>query len=307
MTMASSLSAGEFNHDVNFHFPVREVENDRVKLVPFVVSSNTGRNSAEDRCHQSQSSLHAELFFRGSVNHPELFCFLPYGPHESTAAIVEELVAGLIAPDPGATLYAIIDKTRSLPHSPSPSEVDFAGVIGYLNTNTMHLKTEIGCVTILPPFQRTHVTINAVRLLMEYALNPPSLSGLGLRRVQWQANELNYRSVQAAERMGFKREGTFRWDRVLPSGKGKPGDSVQSRAEDPKLWRNICTFIPALCLPPPRLFIPLPHFLYPCRIFCTPAAFFVPPPRFCATPTALHKRIERENFCIYIPQQVDCY
>ncbi|KAI6030232.1 acyl-CoA N-acyltransferase [Pisolithus marmoratus] len=214
MAMASSMSAGELHHDVHFRFPVREVENDRVKLVPFV------------------SSLHAELFIQGSVNHPELFRF--HGPYDSMVAFVEELIEGFIIPEPGATLYVITDKTRSPPHSPSPSEVDFAGVIGYLNTDATHLKTEIGYITILPPFQRTHVTTNAVGLLMEYALNPPSLSGLGLRRVQWQANELNYRSVQAAERMGFKREGTFRWDRVLPSGKGKPGDSVQSRAGDPK-------------------------------------------------------------------------
>ncbi|KAI5986711.1 acyl-CoA N-acyltransferase [Pisolithus marmoratus] len=212
--MTSSISVGEFHHGVNFRFPVREVENDRVKLVPFV------------------SSLHAELFIQGSVNHPELFRF--HGPYDSMAAFVKELIEGFIIHEPSATLYVITDKTRSLPHSPSPSEVDFAGVIGYLNADAMNLKTEIGYITILPPFQCTHVTTNAVGLLMEYALNPPSFSGLGLRRVQWQTNQLNYRSVQAAERMGFKREGTLRWDRVLPGGKGKPGDSVQSRAGDPK-------------------------------------------------------------------------
>lgn len=107
-------------------------------------------------------------------------------------------------------------------------------MLGYLITDTTHLKTEIGYITILPPFQRTHVTTNAVGLLMEYALNPPSLSGLGLRRVQWQTNELNYQSVHAAERMGFKMEGTLRWDRVLPSGKGKPGSSVLLKAGDPR-------------------------------------------------------------------------
>lgn len=214
--MNSSMIVGECYHCGNFPFAVREVENDRVKLVPFV------------------SSLHADLFFQGSVNHPELFRFLPYGPYDSAAEFVEGLIEGFINSHPGAALYAIIDKTHSFPHSLSPSQADFAGVIGYLNTSTTHLKTEIGCITILPPFQRTHVTTNAVGLLMEYALNPPSFSGLGLRRVQWQADELNFQSIQTAERMGFKREGTLRWDRVLPSDKGKPGNSTQSRAGDPK-------------------------------------------------------------------------
>ncbi|KAI6030233.1 acyl-CoA N-acyltransferase, partial [Pisolithus marmoratus] len=228
--MASSMSVGEFHSAINFRFPVQEVENDRVKLVPFV------------------PSLHAELFLQGSVNHPELFRFLPYGPFDSTAAFIEGLIEGFISPDPGASLYTIIDKTRSLPQSPSPSEVDFAGVIGYINTDTTHLKTEIGAITILPPFQRTHVTTNAVGLLMEYALNPPLLSGLGLRRVQWQTNELNSQSIRAAERMGFKREGILRWDRTLPSGKGKPGDPVQSRAGDPKPdWVGRHTAILAIC------------------------------------------------------------
>lgn len=85
------MIVGEFHHDVNFHFPVREVENDRVRVVPFV------------------SSLHAELFFRGSVNHPELFRFLSYGPYDSTATFVEEFIEGFINPDPGSALYAIID------------------------------------------------------------------------------------------------------------------------------------------------------------------------------------------------------
>ncbi|KAI6131051.1 hypothetical protein EDD16DRAFT_960421 [Pisolithus croceorrhizus] len=210
------MVVGEFHHDVSFHFPVREVENDRVKLVPSV------------------PSLHAELFFQGSVNHPELFRFLSCGPYDSTTTFAEEFIEGFINPDPGSALYAIIDKTRSPSRSHSPSEANFARVLGHLITDTTHLKTEIDYITILPPFQRTHVTTNAVGLLMEYALDPPSLSGLGLCRVQWQANELNYQSVHAAERMGFKMEGILRLDRVLPSGKGKPGSSIPSKAGDPR-------------------------------------------------------------------------
>jgi len=116
--------------------------------------------------------------------------------------------------------------------------------MGFLNTSPANLSTEVGFAIILPPFQRTHVTSNAIGLLLQYALDPPSDSsdgdgsisfgreqrggrgGLGLRRVQWQANSLNTASIRAAERMGFKHEAVLRWDRVLREGreKGKVGN-----------------------------------------------------------------------------------
>ncbi|KAI6131756.1 hypothetical protein EV401DRAFT_2086647 [Pisolithus croceorrhizus] len=190
--MASLMVVRELHHDVNFHFPVREVEND----------SNT-RTVREP-------SLHAKFFFQGSLH------------------FIEEFIEGFINSDPGSALYPIIDKTRSPSRSRSPLEANFAEALGYLITDTAHLKTEIGYITILPPFQ-SHTW-----LLMEYALNPPSLSGLGLRRVRWRTNEVNHQSVHAAERIGFKMEGIFRRNRVLHSGKGKPGSSILSRAGDPR-------------------------------------------------------------------------
>ena len=156
--------------------------------------------------------------------------------------LTKGLIEGRIGPDPSMILYAIIDKTRS-PHPAStasshmPSQADFAGIAGYLNTEPMHFKTEIGFIIVLPSFQRTHVTTNTVGLLMQYALELPSSSffpGLGLRRVQWQTNALNTKSIRAAERMGFKMEGILRWDRVLPGGKGKPHNGIELRANDPK-------------------------------------------------------------------------
>ncbi|KAL4066620.1 acyl-CoA N-acyltransferase [Scleroderma citrinum] len=214
-------------YDVNFCFPVRDLENGRVKLTPLV------------------PSIHADLLFQGCADHPELFQYLPFGPYGSASDFTEGLIEGRIHPSPSMVLYAIIDKTRcpdttltSLPHA--PSRVNFAGMIGYLNTCPINLKTEIGFIMVFPPFQRTHVATNAVGLLLQYALDPPSSSdnvrshGLGLRRVQWQTNELNTQSIRTAERMGFKFEGILRWDRVLPSGKGKLGNGVQLRADDPK-------------------------------------------------------------------------
>ncbi|KAH7925793.1 acyl-CoA N-acyltransferase [Leucogyrophana mollusca] len=197
-------------YDVNFCFPIRELENERVKLTPFV------------------PSVHAEPFHLGSAPHQELWQFLPFGPFSDTTSLLKELIEGRIQPDPAIVLFAIIDKTRP------PSESPLAGVLGYLNTSQANLSTEIGFVIVLPPFQRTHVTTNAVGLLMLYALDLPSQGGLGLRRLQWQANVLNTKSVRTAERMGFKREGTLRWERVLPGGRGKMHNGIPLREGDPR-------------------------------------------------------------------------
>ncbi|KAH7886582.1 acyl-CoA N-acyltransferase [Phlebopus sp. FC_14] len=228
----------EISHDANFYFPIRELENDRVKLTPFI------------RENKNQTSQHAELFFQGSAAYPELYQFLPFGPFSSAEEYTKELIQGRIAPNPGMVLYAIIDKTRSPSPDASPSPTDFAGTIGYLNASPLNLSTEIGFIIVLPPFQRTHVTTNAFGLLLQYALDSPSAStpGLGLRRVQWQANEVNSVSINLAERMGLRKEGVLRWERVVPGGRGKSGNSLALREDDPKpetLGRH--TVILAIC------------------------------------------------------------
>jgi len=92
-------------------------------------------------------------------------------------------------------------------------------------SSVSHLKTEIGTVVILPKFQRTHVASNTVGLLLHYALDLPAVGmtngysthkPLGLRRVSWTANIQNEPSVRLAERLGFRKEGILRWDRVMP-------------------------------------------------------------------------------------------
>ena len=137
-------------------------------------------------------------------------------------------------------LYAIIDKTRSPPTSnppnATPSSADFAGTIGYLHGSATNLSVEIGFIIVLPPFQRTHITTNAVGLLLRYALDLHTASppGIGLRRVQWQTSEQNDASIRVAERMGFKREARLRWDRVFVSGQGKVGNGEEIREGDPR-------------------------------------------------------------------------
>jgi len=138
--------------------------------------------------------------------------------------------------NPGFVLFLLLDKTRQ---SDTPStkiegeDGAIAGHIGYISSSAPNLTTEIGYIIILPPFQRTHVTSNAVGLMMHYALDLPDRGGLGLRRMFWQASALNAGSRRLAERMGFNFEGITRWDRVLPENK-QFGNGIEVRDGDPR-------------------------------------------------------------------------
>ncbi|KAI4261276.1 MAG: hypothetical protein L6R42_003524 [Xanthoria sp. 1 TBL-2021] len=212
----------------NFCFPVRELSNERVKLVPF------------------DTKIHAPEFFALSSPQPSLYAHIARGPYASLSDFTTNFLEAVIDPSPAWMLYAVIDKTR-----PSCSPTDdpsgaLAGAIGYLDSSAEHLITEIGFVITLPPFQRTHVTSNAVGLLLQYALDSPERGGLGLRRVQWKANSVNAASRKVAERMGFVYEGMTRWERVFRDGvnKGKVGNGrgVPPGAKEGDLGRDTANF-----------------------------------------------------------------
>ncbi|KAL8946390.1 MAG: hypothetical protein Q9183_007912 [Haloplaca sp. 2 TL-2023] len=146
-------------------------------------------------------------------------------------------------------LYAVIDKTKPTSCPTNDPEGALTGVIGHLNSNVEHKSAEIGFVITLPAFQRTHVTSNAIGLLLHYALDTPEQGGLGLRRVQWQANSVNELSRKVAERMGFEFEGVMRWHKIFKDGvaNGKVGNGrgTPKGAEEGDLGRD--TAIYGLC------------------------------------------------------------
>ncbi|CAA7263759.1 unnamed protein product [Cyclocybe aegerita] len=209
---ASAVDGGLY--DVNFCFLVpKSIESERLALTPFIPSQ------------------HAELFMSQALLYPEVFSFLPFGPFADTHDFMTNLIQARVEKDPGYILFTIYDKTRPTLAKEWPGAI--AGIIGLINSSAQNLQTEIGCVIILPPFQRTHVASNAVGLLLHYCLDLPDPAStlvdkpvtivdgapLGLRRVCWQANARNMESIRLAERMGFRMEAILHWDRVLPPGK----------------------------------------------------------------------------------------
>ncbi|KAK0243682.1 acyl-CoA N-acyltransferase [Armillaria nabsnona] len=177
----------------NFCFIVPPVlENERVRLVPF------------------DTSVHAKLHVDAAPP-VSFYDYLIAGPFADEEDLISTFWEKRIKNGPGATAFAVYDKSKS--------DHAYAGIITYINSSAEDLVTEIGFVMILPAFQRTHVTSNAVGILMNYALNLPADGGLGLRRVVWTASASNAPSVGAAKRMGFQMEVVMRWARVWPEVK----------------------------------------------------------------------------------------
>lgn len=186
-------------YDLNFPFPIHpeSLESERVLLAPFI------------------PSIHGRLYWEAIEPHKnELFKYYSfiYNSYEEMLTFFELNVRR----DIKRIIFAIFDKTRPDPAHPEFAG-SFAGVTGLWNTSFQDLSSEIGHVLTFPAFQGTHVSQNAVGIVMKYCLDPPTASppGLGLRRLQWQCDSNNLKSAALAEKMGMTREGTIRWARVL--------------------------------------------------------------------------------------------
>ncbi|KAK7015203.1 hypothetical protein VNI00_019153 [Paramarasmius palmivorus] len=200
--------------DTNFCFPIPDIlQTDRVKLVPFIPSQHT-------------STIHT-----GLNSSPEITQYIPIGPYTSPEELVEEYWEKRVKPNPGYTVFVVYDTTSPSPSQHQPQEA--AGFVLLCNCSPEHLLAEIGIVTF-KAFQRTHVSSHAVGLLMRYALDLPDQGGLGLRRIQWQTNELNEASVGLALKMGFVKEGVLRWCQVLDPIKSVAMERHRERKGDPR-------------------------------------------------------------------------
>ncbi|KAG6901383.1 hypothetical protein C0995_012647 [Termitomyces sp. Mi166 len=191
---------------VNFNLPLPcSLETARIKLVPL------------------DPSIHAEPFFSAYAASPSLARYLPISTPTYPAFL--SFIEDFIIADKSSVLFAIIDKTKEGHDAP------LAGIIGLLKSSPQNRTIEIGPVIILPAFQRTFVSSNAIGALLRYLLDTPAQGGVGFRRVQWTANTENRASVRAAERMGFRLEGVERWSWCLPPGKeGKAVDGGRGSA-----------------------------------------------------------------------------
>ncbi|KAK0624029.1 acyl-CoA N-acyltransferase [Immersiella caudata] len=189
----------------NFCFPIQCLEDTRIKLVPF------------------EMSAHAQRAYGHTSTDPLAFAHTANGPYESVDHFVSGLIQ-LLADDEYAFTFAIIDKSRA--PSVESAEGEMVGIISFSNATPEDFAVEISFVQIFAEYRGRGIATAAARLLLQYAFRPQVEGGLGLHRVEWHASTANTASIAVAEKLGFERIGTVRYERVLVDGvaKGKVGN-----------------------------------------------------------------------------------
>ncbi len=138
------------------------------------------------------SDAHLDDLYRSLVldSPPETWTYMSGGPFASKGELADYL-AGLHAPD--WSPHAIVDDSGRA-----------QGVACYLRIAPAAGSVEIGGITYAAALRRTTAATEAMHLMAAHAFD------LGYRRYEWKCDDLNAPSRAAAERLGFRYEGTFR-------------------------------------------------------------------------------------------------
>ena len=134
-----------------------------------------------------------------------VWTYLASGPFRSDAEFAA--FVGSREPSSDPLFYAIVDADTGRA----------AGMASYLRIEPAHGSIEVGHLAFAPRLQRTRAATEAMYLMMWQAF------GLGYRRYEWKCDALNAPSRRAAERLGFRHEGTFRQATVY---KGRNRDTA---------------------------------------------------------------------------------
>jgi RimJ/RimL family protein N-acetyltransferase len=135
-----------------------------------------------------------------------LWTYLAQGPFAHRSDFESWL--RLHAADPTLVSYALV----------APEDGRALGIASYLRIDPAMGTIEIGHLCFAPALQRSTAATEALHLLIRHALDE-----LGYRRCEWKCDQLNAASRRAAERLGFRYEGTHRNARVY---KGRNRDTA---------------------------------------------------------------------------------
>ncbi|MBA5775777.1 GNAT family N-acetyltransferase [Stappia sp. F7233] len=135
-----------------------------------------------------------------------IWTYLSYGPFASLHEFRNWMTATCFGDDP--LFHAIVSAETGKP----------VGVASYLRIDDRQGVIEVGHINFSPLLQRTAVASEAMFLMMRRVFDE-----LGYRRYEWKCDALNAPSQQAARRLGFSYEGTFRQAMIY---KGRNRDSA---------------------------------------------------------------------------------
>lgn len=170
------------------------------------------------------SQTHIESLWRNldlQGNGAALLDFLPWSEPDSPEALWTLLQR--LGTDRGFLVYAI----KADPQHVNPtSQValprqhkETVGIIAYLNVSPANRELEVGAVLFSKILQRSAAATEVMYLMLENACEASPC----YRRISWKCNSLNKSSRRAAERVGFRYEGTFR-NHMIVKGRSRDSD-----------------------------------------------------------------------------------
>jgi len=175
----------------NYHLPIGQALPDwqpRPAPQPVILSGRFCRL-------EPLSSEHVDALFAAFSQAPDGrdWLYLAAGPFADVAAYRDYVhqIAGKRDP----LHFAVIDAASEQP----------LGTLSLMRQAPEHGVVEVGNVIFSSALQRSPLATEAQFLLMRYVFDD-----LGYRRYEWKCDSLNQRSINAAKRLGFEYEGTFR-------------------------------------------------------------------------------------------------
>ena len=159
--------------------------------VPPAMPSSVGLTGRLVELLPLDSAVHAEGLFAAFAEAPQsLWTYMAAGPFRAPDELRSALEAMIGHPD--RRPYAIAVHGEPL------------GFASYLRIDQPSGVFEVGSIALAPSLQRTTAATEALYLMIDHAFD------LGYRRCEWKCDDLNAASQSAAERLGFRYEGTFR-------------------------------------------------------------------------------------------------
>ncbi|WP_373090867.1 GNAT family N-acetyltransferase [Zhongshania sp.] len=154
----------------------------------------------------SVESHATQLFEAFSTDVPgRVWTYLPYGPFDGLIGFCDWVSEQARKDDP--LFYSVVDTNTGRA----------IGVASFMRVMPAMGVVEIGHLNFSPSLQRTAAATEALYLMIDHIFE------LGYRRCEWKCNALNEASRNAALRLGFSYEGTFRQAAVI---KGRNRDTA---------------------------------------------------------------------------------
>lgn len=148
------------------------------------------------------SAQHTAALQTLALGAPESWQWMPQGPFGSGESFAAYL--RMVAASRCEILWAV------LPHQPDGTIGPAAGWLGLLDVQPGHARVELGNVWFPPGLARTRSATEAMALLLRHVFDD-----LGYGRVAWKCDARHAASRRAAERLGFRYEGTARAHMVV--------------------------------------------------------------------------------------------